>query len=57
MSKIEWTDDAWNPIIGCTGHSAACDHCYAISVATRFAGQPMPAISKFDLRHCVEVAR
>lgn len=36
MSSIEWTDDTWNPIIGCSRHSAACDHCYAITIANRF---------------------
>jgi protein gp37 len=28
-SKIEWTDHTFNPWIGCTKVSAACDHCYA----------------------------
>ncbi|WP_414487086.1 phage Gp37/Gp68 family protein [Stenotrophomonas maltophilia] len=28
-SKIEWTDSTWNPWIGCTRISPACDHCYA----------------------------
>lgn len=28
-SKIEWTDHTWNPWIGCTKVSPACDHCYA----------------------------
>lgn len=32
-SKIEWTDHTFNPWIGCTKVSAACDHCYA-EVAT-----------------------
>ena len=43
MSEIEWTDKTWNPVIGCTRHSAACDNCYAINVATRFAGLPSHA--------------
>lgn len=29
VSKIEWTDATFNPWIGCTAVSAACDHCYA----------------------------
>ncbi|QCO14025.1 phage Gp37/Gp68 family protein [Azospirillum brasilense] len=28
-SKIEWTDATFNPWIGCTKLSAACDNCYA----------------------------
>lgn len=46
-SKIEWTDHTFNPWIGCTKVSPACDHCYAeISTASRSlkvswgAGQP-----------------
>lgn len=35
-SKIEWTDHTFNPWIGCTKVSAACDHCYAeVSTPTR----------------------
>lgn len=28
-SKIEWTDGTFNPWIGCSKVSPACDHCYA----------------------------
>lgn len=28
-TKIEWTDATFNPWIGCTKVSPACDHCYA----------------------------
>src|SRR6185312_15777130 len=28
-SKIEWCDHTWNPWLGCTEVSPACDHCYA----------------------------
>lgn len=37
-SKIEWTDKTWNPVAGCDGVSEGCDHCYAESIAKRFAG-------------------
>lgn len=30
---IEWTDETWNPMTGCTKISAGCDHCYAYTVA------------------------
>ncbi|WP_032375997.1 DUF5131 family protein [Rhodococcoides fascians] len=35
---IEWTDATWNPVTGCTKVSPGCDHCYAESIAHRFAG-------------------
>jgi len=28
-SAIEWCDSTFNPWIGCTKISTACDHCYA----------------------------
>lgn len=34
-SKIEWTDHTFNPWIGCTKVSPACDHCYAEGWARR----------------------
>lgn len=38
-SKIEWTDHTFNPWIGCTAVSPACDHCYAKAlVEGRMAG-------------------
>jgi protein gp37 len=27
-THIEWTDETWNPVSGCTKVSAGCDHCY-----------------------------
>lgn len=36
-TKIEWTDETWNPIIGCKKVSAGCDHCYAERMAIRLA--------------------
>lgn len=34
-SKIEWTEQTWNPITGCTKVSAGCKHCYAEVMAKR----------------------
>lgn len=34
-TKIEWADHTFNPWIGCTKVSPACDHCYAERVAQR----------------------
>ncbi|KKM14005.1 hypothetical protein LCGC14_1710490 [marine sediment metagenome] len=36
-SKIEWTEETWNPIIGCSKVSPGCDHCYAERMANRLA--------------------
>lgn len=38
-SKIEWTDHTFNPWIGCTKVSAACDNCYAETWDKRFNGE------------------
>lgn len=35
-SAIEWTDETWNPVTGCTKVSQGCKHCYAERVAERF---------------------
>ncbi len=34
-SKIEWTEQTWNPTTGCTKISAGCKHCYAEVMAKR----------------------
>lgn len=39
QSKIEWTDSTFNPWMGCTRISPACDHCYAaVSTPVRTNG-------------------
>ncbi len=35
MTKIEWTDEVWNPVTGCTKISAGCKNCYAERMAKR----------------------
>jgi protein gp37 len=39
VTAIEWTDETWNPTVGCSRVSPGCDNCYAIGVAHR-AMQP-----------------
>ena len=34
-TKIEWTEETWNPTTGCTKYSEGCKHCYAASFAKR----------------------
>jgi len=35
MSKIEWTDESWNPVRGCTPVSEGCRNCWAARMAQR----------------------
>ena len=35
MSNIEWTDETWNPVAGCSPVSPGCDRCYAMLQAAR----------------------
>ncbi|GJL93578.1 phage Gp37/Gp68 family protein [Hyphococcus sp.] len=35
MSSIEWTDETWNPIVGCSLESPGCTNCYAMRMAFR----------------------
>jgi protein gp37 len=37
MTKIEWTQKTWNPIIGCSKISPGCQNCYAERMARRLA--------------------
>jgi protein gp37 len=37
-TKIEWTDEVWNPVTGCTKVSPGCDNCYAERLTERFHG-------------------
>jgi protein gp37 len=41
MSKIQWTEKTWNPVIGCTRVSEGCRNCYAEKMANRMAANPM----------------
>ncbi|HMW64768.1 MAG TPA: phage Gp37/Gp68 family protein [Accumulibacter sp.] len=35
QSRIEWTEQTWNPTTGCTKISPGCKHCYAEVMAVR----------------------
>lgn len=37
-TKIEWTEETWNPTTGCDRVSPGCDHCYALTMAKRLKG-------------------
>lgn len=42
MSKIEWTEQTWNPVTGCTKVSPGCKHCYAETMAHRLQAMGAP---------------
>ena len=41
-SKIEWTEQTWNPTVGCTKISPGCKHCYAEAMAKRLKAMGTP---------------
>lgn len=42
QSKIEWTEQTWNPATGCTKVSPGCKHCYAEGMAKRLQAMATP---------------
>lgn len=38
MTTIEWTNETWNPLRGCSVVSPGCANCYAMKQAHRFSG-------------------
>ena len=41
-SKIEWTDETWNPVTGCTKVSPGCDNCYMYAMYPRLVAMGVP---------------
>ena len=41
-SAIEWTDETWNPITGCSRVSPGCDHCYMFALYPRLRAMGVP---------------
>ena len=35
QSRIEWTEQTWNPAVGCSKVSPGCANCYAEAMAKR----------------------
>lgn len=38
-TKIEWAEETWNPVTGCTPISEGCRNCYAERMSKRLAGR------------------
>lgn len=50
MSRIEWTEETWNPTTGCTKVSPGCRNCYAEVMARRLHAMGVPGYERnFDL--------
>lgn len=42
QSRIEWTEQTWNPVTGCTKVSPGCKNCYAEVMAKRLTAMGTP---------------
>lgn len=55
ISKIEWTEQTWNPVTGCTKVSPGCKNCYAEVMAKRLQAMGVAGyehgFSKVSLMH------
>ena len=41
-STIDWTQETWNPVTGCSRVSPGCDHCYMFALYPRLAAMGVP---------------
>lgn len=49
-TRIEWTDESWNPVTGCTPVSEGCANCYARRMAKRLQAMGTPGYeNEFDV--------
>ncbi len=51
-TSIQWTDETWNPVRGCSLVSAGCTNCYAMKQAHRFnfPGGPYEGLTRLTER-------
>lgn len=50
-TKIEWADEVWNPVSGCSKVSPGCVNCYAERFAKRLAGRcGYPKVNPFQVK-------
>lgn len=55
MSDGKWWDVSWNPIVGCTRCSPACEHCWALRMAaTRLRHLPQYQGMTYDRKYTDE---
>lgn len=48
-TKIEWSQEVWNPVRGCSKVSTGCKNCFAERTAARFSG---PGLAYAGLTRC-----
>jgi len=46
VSNIEWTDESWNPVIGCRHVAEGCRNCYAETMSKRLAAMGQAQYAK-----------
>lgn len=58
-TKIEWAEETWNPITGCTPVSEGCKNCYAKRMSARLRGRfGYPDLDEFKITfHADRLAR
>lgn len=44
-TNIEWADESWNPLVGCSYQSPGCTNCYAVDQAWIRSHHPDPRIA------------
>ena len=53
-SKISWTDETWNPVVGCTKVSVGCANCWAEKMAMRLAAIEYHKLKNHLTPHLIE---
>jgi protein gp37 len=50
---IQWTDETWNPVVGCEQVSPGCAHCYAKELHDRrHKAHPRRQAGRAPVRTC-----
>lgn len=44
---IEWTNSTWNPMVGCSIHTAGCKNCYAMAQAAKINAKHYEGVVKW----------
>lgn len=52
-SKIEWTDEVWNPVTGCSKVSPGCKNCYAERLHRRGIMKAMPPYQPWNANNAL----
>lgn len=47
-TNIEWCEETWNPVVGCSKVSEGCKNCYALRFAWRLAQNPEVDLERYQ---------